>query len=236
MNNIKNVFRIFLKILLSFVGTALVLLCANSFQKEFSLISCIIYFLFFVGFPFLFFSLFIKAKSARIYLLVCLVVVILVTPYLYYRNTVIINNNINSYLSESNDYNNQATVFLPYKEEVVSNAIFYEHRRELDMQHEMTRISVQYTSDDFANAKSKIDEINQNSENLYTFYEKEQFKYSGILFDGFTFYDSGYYTFVVNCCDETQTISYMFFRDANLEYMSAELALKIYYGDSYISP
>ena len=224
-----------LKILkaLSFaLGLLFTLLLVLYYKAPWDILQIILYILFFIIFPIIVFMFFRKNENIRKPLLICVIILLLFSVFIFFgRVGIILDNNFENYLIRDTDFEKAAATVMPTKQSL-SNAtiVFYEYEK-ISSDDQIIRLSVAYSEEEFNKSKLEIEEqykkMTQNMNNPH----EDDFYFDGIRYYCFTFYDNGYCAMAYHICPETRTISYLFCKNFDLQTMTVEAALTSSYSD-----
>lgn len=226
------------KVFVCVLCVCLLLLLALTFDIYFSLWNVISFVILFVGLPFLFFLRFRKNEGIKWYVLVSILVSIPFLVLIYCNNLLLVNNNFDTYLTGDSKFVNAAETVLPSKDSLSERQIlFFEHLYCLDKEYELYRFAVRYTGRAFDEEKGRLQEQYETNARKF-FVTNPDFSDDDFFFDGaryscYTFSaDGAYYAMAYDCCEETNTVSYIFFTDRyGLSSMDAGSALHYFYID-----
>lgn len=226
------------KILACIFYVCLLLLLSTTFDVYFSLWNAISFATIFIALPFLVFICLRKIRGIRWYILSSVIVSVPFLILIYCNGLVYVNNNFETYLSDDTDFVKNSESVLPSKNSLREEQIvFFEYLSYLDKDFEMYRFAVNYEDMTFNEEKERLQ--TQYDENTSKMFEKntalsdDDFYFDGVRYSCYTFCINGIdFAMAYNLCEETNTISYIFFKDrACLSTMDAGVALQIFYKD-----
>ena len=146
-----------------------------------------------------------------------------------------------TYLSGNSDFENDAALVLPSKDDLINAEIlYYMHYYNVTYMYyynvtsnqiydspsderRMIQLTVKYTDEDFEDAVSSIE---QKSEFYYSKAMSSQFYYKDLFYNGFEFHNNDYCACAYNICSDTNTISYIVFTCNELSFMNVAYSLK----------
>lgn len=229
----------FCKIFICALCVCLLLLLALTFDIYFSLWNAISFALLFIGLPILLFVCLRKNEDVKWYVLVSILVSIPLLVWIYCSNLLCVNSNFDTYLAGDAKFVNAAETVLPSKNLAQKEQVlFFEHLYYLDGEFEMYRLAVNYSDADFEEEKERLqtqyraNTIEVTSANLTPY--KDDFFFDGARYSCYTFFhDKTDYAMAYHLCEETSTISYIFFTDRIcLSTMTAGATLRFFYEDT----
>ena len=151
-----------LKILkaLSFaLGLLFTLLLVLYYKAPWDILQIILYILFFIIFPIIVFMFFRKNENIRKPLLICVIILLLFSVFIFFgRVGIILDNNFENYLIRDTDFEKAAATVMPTKQSL-SNAtiVFYEYEK-ISSDDQIIRLSVAYSEEEFNKSKLEIEE------------------------------------------------------------------------------
>lgn len=227
------------KVFVCVLCVCLLLLMALTFDIYFSLWNVISFVVLFVGLPFLLFLLFRKNEGIKWYILVAILVSLPFLTLIYCSNLLLVNNNFDTYLADDSKFANAAETVLPSKDSLSEKQIlFFEHMYYLDKEYEMYRFSVRYTGRAFDEEKERLQaQYETNASKSFVTnpdFSDDDFFFDGVRYSCYTFFTDGAdYAMAYDVCEETNTVSYIFFTDRIcLSTMSAGATLQFFYEDT----
>ncbi len=234
MKTNNKAFAIFFKIILCVLFICLPFL-SITFEIRWSFWNVAAFVLIFGILPFSAIFICLKAKKwGRWCISIYTVLLALLLALVYCNGLFFINHDFETYLKEETSFSKNAATVMPSRS-TLENAqvLFFEHTAAAIGDFEMYKISVKYEESIF----------NTESQKLLTQYEANSTKIPdhNFYFDGtkylcYTFIeDHTVYAMAYSSCEETLTISYIFFKhEVCLPSMSAGDALYCVYGDDRI--
>lgn len=138
-----------------------------------------------------------------------------------------------TYLSGNSDFENDAALVLPSKDDLINaEVLYYMYYYNVTLDHiydslsderRMIQLTVKYPDEDFEDAVSSIE---QKSEFYYSKAMSSQFYYKDLFYNGFEFHNNDYCACAYNICSDTNTISYIVFACNELSFMNVASSLK----------
>lgn len=197
----------FVKFLLCTISICLLLLGALSFEKWFVFWNVFSYVLIFVGLPLLLLICFRKHENMRGSILICILVSLPFLILIYITGSYSIDKNYEDYLSGDSKFVNSAKLVMPDQDQLQDTKIvYYEHIASLDRRTEIYRLGIRYEEESYLAEKERLQTQYQEK----AIYDMEDF-----YFDADRYYcyrmrahDSA---IAYSYCDETRTVSYIFF-------------------------
>lgn len=176
----------------------------------------LIYFLIFVFLPVITFFVHKKNKDIRLYLLICVIILVLISTVLYFLSLStenFVKYDFETYLNKGTSFEQGASDVMPSKQSLENAQItFYQHTKHNDK--ETLRMSAVYSEQDFLEAKQKMDQQYQEHD------IREAFYLDGLLYNCFVLYVNGEtYALAYNICSDSLTISYIFDKDYQYAFM-----------------
>ena len=215
----------------------IIIFLSITYTKQWGIWNCIFFFLLCAIIPIgTTIILFKNKKRFWVYLIVILLIVIFCSDY-YLSNSVKIEDNFETYLSQDDDFVKNAKLVMPAQETLNNNCVvFYNYIKKEDMK--VYFLTVRYEDDDFLYEKDRLAVLDHRyiEKVALTYINRDDFFWDGKLYHGMVYNNNGYYSIAYHICDDN-TVSYIFLKyDLFLQTMTMGQTLSCIFDNRVYLP